>query len=108
MIKDYIGATAYTDGVCKLAWENTKGSFEDVVAGWSNPYVPYKLLSGDDESNYFKVRQKCIKNSLKTSNVTFNFNGGNWYGYEVFNQKQLPELFAEHVENYNFIIPELK
>ena len=109
MIKDYIGATAYTDGVCKLAWENTKSSFEDVVADWSDPYVPYKLLSGDDESNYFKVRQKCIKNSLKTSNVTFNFNGGECTEYPgdyvvvgVENVTNLENLIQVKKDGYRF------
>lgn len=81
MVKNYIGATVYTNGVCKLKWENTSGFFADVPASWGDPYIEYKLLSGDENTNYFKVRQKCIKENCKTVNVTFNFNGGQCAAY---------------------------
>ena len=112
MIKDYIGATAYTDGVCKLAWENTKGSFEDVVADWSSPKVDYKLLE-DNEYNYFKVRQNVIEACInpKECHLTFDTGDGEvsyFYDSTFGNVKDLNLKFSSGAkfgtitENYGF------
>lgn len=73
MIGEYISAKNYTDGVCKLVGEPY---FNDVPANWGNPYIEYKVLSGDENTNYFKVRQRSIQKYCKKCSVTFNLNGG--------------------------------
>lgn len=59
LIKDYIGADQYS--ACKLLWKDTSATFVDKEASWSSPRLGYKLLSGDEDTNYFKARQKTVQ-----------------------------------------------
>ncbi len=62
MIKDYI----YSDN---LKYEDTSPHFEDKVAWWGSPNIPYTVYT-PGSLNYFTVRQKAIANSINPNNET--------------------------------------
>ena len=66
MVKDYVYSS-------DLTYTNTSSSIEDNTAYWCSNYGKYKLLSGDENTNYFKAKSKSIADYTEAQ-VTFNLN----------------------------------
>lgn len=66
MVKDYVYSS-------DLTYTNTSSSIEDNTASWCSNYGKYKLLSGDENTNYFKAKSKSIADYTEAQ-VTFNLN----------------------------------
>ena len=66
MVKDYVYSS-------DLTYTNTSSSIEDNTAYWCSNYGIYKLLSGDENTNYFKAKSKSIADYTEAQ-VTFNLN----------------------------------
>ncbi|MDY4467633.1 MAG: CotH kinase family protein [Treponema porcinum] len=66
LVKDYIYSK-------DLTYSNTYSSISDDTAYWCTNYGNYKLLSGDENTNYFKAKSKSIADYTEAQ-VTFNLN----------------------------------
>ena len=66
LVKDYIYSK-------DLTYSNTYSSISDDTAYWCSNYGKYKLLSGDENTNYFKAKSKSIADYTEAQ-VTFNLN----------------------------------
>ena len=67
-----------------LTYSDTSSEIIDDVASWCSNIGKYKLLSGDETTNFFKAKSKTVKAFCdpKIYNVTFNLNGGKLSGSE--------------------------
>lgn len=67
-----------------LTYSDTSSEFIDDVASWCTNRGKYKLLSGDETTNFFKAKAKTVEAfcNPKNYNVTFNLNGGKLSGSE--------------------------
>lgn len=67
-----------------LTYSDTSSEIIDEVAPWCTNRGKYKLLSGDETTNFFKAKAKTVKKfcNLDIYNVTFNLNGGKLFGSE--------------------------
>lgn len=54
MVKDYVYSP-------NLTYTNTFPSIGDDTAYWCSNYGKYKLLSGDENTNYFKTKARCVE-----------------------------------------------
>lgn len=77
LVKDYIISN-------DLTYSDTTDGIIDDVASWCSNRGKYKLLSGDETTNFFKAKAKTVKAfcNPKNCNVTFNLNGGKLSGSE--------------------------
>ena len=66
LVKDYVYSK-------DLTYSNTYSSISDDTAYWCSNYGKYKLLSGDENTNYFKAKSKSIADYTEAQ-VTFNLN----------------------------------
>lgn len=66
LIKDYVNSK-------DLTYSNTYPSISDNTASWCTNYGKYKLLSGDEQTNYFKAKAKSVADYTEAQ-VTFNLN----------------------------------
>ena len=66
LVKDYVYSK-------DLTYSNTYSSISDDTAYWCSNYGKYKLLSGDESTNYFKAKSKSIADYTEAQ-VTFNLN----------------------------------
>lgn len=66
LVKDYVYSK-------DLTYFNTYSSISDDTAYWCSNYGKYKLLSGDENTNYFKAKSKSIADYTEAQ-VTFNLN----------------------------------
>lgn len=66
LVKDYVYSK-------DLTYSNTYSSISDDTAYWCSNYGKYKLLSGDENTNYFKAKAKSIADYTEAQ-VTFNLN----------------------------------
>lgn len=66
LVKDYVHSN-------DLTYSNTYSSISDDTASWCTNYGKYKLLSGDENTNYFKAKSKSIADYAEAQ-VTFNLN----------------------------------
>ena len=64
LVKDYVYSK-------DLTYSNTYSSISDDTAYWCSNYGKYKLLSGDENTNYFKAKSKSIADYTEAQ-VTFN------------------------------------
>lgn len=69
LIKDYINSK-------DLTYYNTYPSISDDTAPWCSNYGKYKLLSADEQTNYFMAKAKSIVDYTKEAQITFKLNGG--------------------------------
>lgn len=69
LVKDYVYSK-------DLTYSNTYFSISDDTAYWCSNYGKYKLLSGDENTNYFKAKSKSIADYTKEVQITFKLNGG--------------------------------
>lgn len=67
-----------------LTYSDTSDAIIDDVAPWCSNSGKYKLLSGDETTNFFRAKAKTVKKfcNLDIYNVTFNLNGGKLFGSE--------------------------
>lgn len=67
-----------------LTYSDTSDAIIDDVAPWCTNSGKYKLLSGDETTNFFRAKAKTVKKfcNLDIYNVTFNLNGGKLFGSE--------------------------
>lgn len=67
-----------------LTYSDTYDAIIDDVAPWCSNSGKYKLLSGDETTNFFRAKAKTVKKfcNLDIYNVTFNLNGGKLFGSE--------------------------
>ena len=66
LVKDYVYSK-------DLTYSNTYSSISDDTAYWCSNYGKYKLLSGDEQTNYFMAKAKSIADYTEAQ-VTFNLN----------------------------------
>ena len=59
-----------------LTYYNTYPSISDDTAHWCSNYGKYKLLSGDEQTNYFMAKAKSIADYTEEVQITFKLNGG--------------------------------
>lgn len=61
-----------------LTYSDTSPEITDDVASWCSNSGKYKLLLGDETTNFFKAKAKTVEAfcNPKNYNVTFNLNGG--------------------------------
>lgn len=69
LVKDYVYSK-------DLTYSNTYSSISDDAAPWCSNYGKYKLLSGDEQTNYFMAKAKSIADYTKEVQITFKLNGG--------------------------------
>ena len=69
LVKDYVYSK-------DLTYSNTYSSISDDTAYWCSNYGKYKLLSGDEQTNYFMAKAKSIADYTKEVQITFKLNGG--------------------------------
>lgn len=66
MVEEYVKSS-------DLTYTDTFSSIGDNTASWCSNYRKYKLLSGDENTNYFKAKSKSIADYTEAQ-VTFNLN----------------------------------
>lgn len=78
LIKDYIKSN-------DLTYSDTTDEIIDDVASWCSNRGKYKLLSGDETTNFFKAKAKTVNEfcNPKVFNVTFDLNGGKLSGSDL-------------------------
>ena len=69
LVKDYVYSK-------DLTYSNTYSSISDDAAPWCSNYGKYKLLSGDEQTNYIMAKAKTIADYSKEVQITFKLNGG--------------------------------
>lgn len=91
LVKDYIKSD-------DLTYSDTTDEIIDDVASWCSNRGKYKLLSGDETTNFFKAKAKTINEfcNPKVFNVTFDLNGGKLSGSDL-------EQNTYEVKNYEDI-----
>lgn len=72
-----------------LTYSNTYPSISDDTAPWCSNYGKYKLLSGDEQTNYFKAKAKSIAD-YTAAQVTFNLNAPNGKTVTLIDENGIP------------------
>ena len=84
-----------------LTYSDTSNEIIDDVASWCSNKGKYKLLSGDETTNFFKAKAKTVNAvcNPKLYKVTFDLNGGKLSGsdleqntYEVMSDKDILDV----------------
>ena len=70
-VKDYVRSDSDN-----LRYYDTSNDISDNAAPWCSNYGKYKLLSGDEQTNYFMAKAKSIADYTKEVQITFKLNGG--------------------------------
>lgn len=71
LVKDYVRSDSDN-----LRYYDTSNDISDNAAPWCSNYGKYKLLSGDEQTNYFMAKAKSIADYTKEVQITFKLNGG--------------------------------
>ena len=72
-----------------LTYSNTYPSISDDTAPWCSNYGKYKLLSGDENTNYFKAKSKSIADYTEAQ-VTFNLNAPDGKTVTLIDENGIP------------------
>lgn len=91
-----------------IEYEDTSKTIKDDVASWCSNYKEgrhYKLLSGDETSNYFKAKAKSIKKYTEKYSIKFELNGGILSNLptEVFAGEAINNLYVPEKEDCLFV-----
>lgn len=91
-----------------IEYEDTSKTIKDDVASWCSNYKEgrhYKLLSGDETSNYFKAKAKSIKKYTEKYSIKFELNGGTLSNLptEVFAGEAINNLYVPEKEDCLFV-----
>ena len=71
LVKDYVRSDSDN-----LRYYDTSNDISDNAAPWCSNYGKYKLLSGDEQTNYFMAKAKSIADYTKEVQIIFKLNGG--------------------------------
>lgn len=91
-----------------IVYADTSKTIKDDVASWCSNYKEgrhYKLLSGDETSNYFKAKAKSIKKYTEKYSIKFELNGGTLSNLptEVFAEEAINNLYVPEKEDCLFV-----
>lgn len=91
-----------------IEYEDTSKTIKDDVAYWCSNYKEgrhYKLLGGDETSNYFKAKAKSIKKYTEKYSIKFELNGGILSNLptEVFAGEAINNLYVPENEDCLFV-----
>lgn len=91
-----------------IVYADTSKTIKDDVASWCSNYKEgrhYKLLSGDETSNYFKAKAKSIKKYTEKYSIKFELNGGTLSNLptEVFAGEAINNLYVPEKEDCLFV-----
>lgn len=91
-----------------IEYEDTSKTIKDDVAFWCSNYKEgrhYKLLGGDETSNYFKAKAKSIKKYTEKYSIKFELNGGILSNLptEVFAGEAINNLYVPEKEDCLFV-----
>lgn len=88
-----------------IEYEDTSKTIKDDVAYWCSNSGKYKLLDGDETSNYFEVKAKSIKKYTEKYSIKFELNGGTLSNLptEVFAGEAINNLYVPEKEDCLFV-----
>lgn len=88
-----------------IVYADTSKTIYDDVASWCSNSGKYKLLDGDETSNYFKAKAKSIKKYTEKYSIKFDLNGGilSNLPIEVFAGEAINNLYVPEKEDCLFI-----
>ena len=88
-----------------IMYADTSKTIYDDVASWCSNSGKYKLLDGDETSNYFKAKSKSIKKYTEKYSIKFELNGGTLSNLptEVFAGEAINNLYVPEKEDCLFI-----
>lgn len=88
-----------------IVYADTSEAINDAVGSWCSNSGKYKLLDGDEISNYFKAKAKSIKKYTEKYSIKFDLNGGILSNLptEVFAGEAINNLYVPEKEDCLFI-----
>lgn len=88
-----------------IVYADTSEAINDAVGSWCSNSGKYKLLDGDETSNYFKAKAKSIKKYTEKYSIKFDLNGGILSNLptEVFAGEAINNLYVPEKEDCLFI-----
>lgn len=85
-LQDLIRNDVYSDN---FIYHDTYSSISDKTAPWCSNYGKYKLLSGDEQTNYFMAKAKSIADYTEAQ-VTFNLNAPDGKTVTLIDENGIP------------------
>ena len=88
-----------------IEYEDTFKEIKDDVAYWCSNSGKYKLLAGNETSNYFEAKAKSIKEYTEKYSIKFELNGGTLSNLptEVFAGEAINNLYVPEKEDCLFV-----
>lgn len=88
-----------------IEYEDTSKTIKDDVAFWCSNSGKYKLLDGDETSNYFNAKAKSIKKYTEKYSIKFELNDGTLSNLptEVFAGEAINNLYVPEKEDCLFV-----
>ena len=105
LVKDYVRSDSDN-----LRYYDTSNDISDNAAPWCSNYGKYKLLSGDEQTNYFMAKAKSIADYTKEVQITFKLNGGTSFSItddetqSLYDGDYLPNFGITKEEDNEFFI----
>lgn len=88
-----------------IVYADTSETIYDDVGSWCSNSGKYKLLDGDETSNYFNAKAKSIKKYTEKYSIKFELNGGTLSNLptEVFAGEAINNLYVPEKEDCLFV-----